>query len=273
VKIQLFIAFGLAVVLTASAQTSRQSEAVKSRKTPKAQNGEADPWGDPIKKSGSVKAVLEYVFANPQEGEKCVGKGTDEACAQADNNTKNLFKDHGNNMEIPSDSRAIIFDRGEQALGAGRSVIIAVPPPDTNMNDNNKLLTYVLNYVHWAPDSSALAVRGVPKVIPTGLPPWYCPDKKRIAILNVLKYMVQHQTQANALVGKDSDAREFFQTHGQMAVPIEYGARVIVFHTEELGKKYKGHVWLELPPKPFYYWGNWPDGTDNSTEPDCNPCG
>jgi hypothetical protein len=263
VKIQSFIAFGLAVVLTVSAQTSRQNEVVKSGKTLKAQGGGGD-WVVQDKKTASVEAVLEYVFANHKEGNKCVGKGSDSAFALADENTKTLFKDHGNNMEIPADSRAIIFDEDEWDRGAGRSVILAVPPPDSDLQDKDKLLNYALNYVHWAPQSSVQIPRG-----PNGeTPPWYDPEKKRQAILQVLKQMVRYPRQAEALIGNDAAARKFFNQYGGIGdVPIEYGARVIVFPTTELGKAYKGHVWLYLPRERLMYWGNWPDRPTRTNDP------
>jgi hypothetical protein len=260
------IVVGLVVALTVGAETSHQDARTKSQKGRNAKQ-ESSEWTDQDKKTAAVTAVLRYIGENHEEGKKCVGKGNVEACAVADMNTKALFKAHGNNMDIPGNSRALIFDENEWDLGAGRSVILAIPPPDLNIDDQQKLLTYALNYVHWPPQSSVQVPRA-----PDGKPlPWYDPEPKRNAILKVLTQMVKDPKQAEALVGNDKAAHEFFNKYGGIGdVPIGYGARVIVFPTNELGSEYKGHVWLYLPKDTLMYWGNRPSpptsGTDRAGE-------
>jgi hypothetical protein len=210
-----------------------------------------DDWSDPTKKTTAIMQVLDFLHKNQDKRYDYVCKGSDEACVNGDKKTHDLFKHFG--LEVPAGKRAIVFDRGEIARDAGRSVIIAVPPSDITPCDINSancqaiLLQYVLNYVHWANQPNNVD--------------WYDGSKKMHAILRVLDYMVRHHQEALACIDHDEKASNLFEDPkiGNIHIPRDQAARVVVLRTDEKGAGWKGSVWLEFPSPLIAYWMNNPN--------------
>ena len=114
-------------------------------------NGALGDWGDEKKKTAAILRVLKHMVANPTAGTNCIDN---------DQEAHRLFQDPTiGNITIPPGGRVVVFATGEEALKAGSSVIIELPPPPTpprtagDMTER-ELLTYVLgDYKYW-PTSS-----------------------------------------------------------------------------------------------------------------------
>lgn len=79
---------------------------------------------------------------------------------------------------------------------------------------------------------------------------WYDRDKKRAAILRVMRYLVANPTVARECVGHDARLRALFEDEaiGNIHVPEDKGARTIVFAAGETALGAGGSVIIELPP-------------------------
>lgn len=79
---------------------------------------------------------------------------------------------------------------------------------------------------------------------------WYDREKKRAAILRVMRYLVENPTVARECVGHDARLRALFEDEaiGNIQVPEDKGARTIVFAAGETALGAGGSVIIELPP-------------------------
>jgi hypothetical protein len=112
-------------------------------------NGPTGDWYDKQKKGDAILRVMRYIAANPAAGKNCIGNDTE---------AHKLFEDPKiGNIKIPQGGRVVIFDTGEEALEAGSSVIIELPPnpppapPKISAGWSDKeLMTFVLgDYKYW----------------------------------------------------------------------------------------------------------------------------
>jgi hypothetical protein len=107
-------------------------------------NGQTGDWNDEKKKTEAILRVLRHIATNQDAGKKCIGN---------DAEAHKLFEDPTiGNITIPAGGRVVIFASGEEALRAGSSVIIDMPPPSAAATTDRELLTYVLgDYKYWKP--------------------------------------------------------------------------------------------------------------------------
>ena len=79
---------------------------------------------------------------------------------------------------------------------------------------------------------------------------WYDRDKKRAAILRVLRYLIAHRDIALECIGRDGRLRALFEDAaiGNIHVPEGEGARTIIFATGETALGAGGSVSIEMPP-------------------------
>jgi hypothetical protein len=78
---------------------------------------------------------------------------------------------------------------------------------------------------------------------------WYDRDKKRAAILRVLRYVVAHPEEGQACIGNDAKVHALFQDPniGNIEIPEDQGARAIVLPLGETQLEHGGSVIIELP--------------------------
>jgi hypothetical protein len=74
---------------------------------------------------------------------------------------------------------------------------------------------------------------------------WYDRDKKRDAILRVLRHVLQNPQDGKQALNDETKARELFESHGQIKVPQD--ARTIFFESGEKNLKEGSSVIIELP--------------------------
>jgi hypothetical protein len=79
---------------------------------------------------------------------------------------------------------------------------------------------------------------------------WADRDKKREAIVKVLRYLAQHPDEALSCVGDDQKAHALFKRVGQIDIPEAEGARVILFAPGEKKLGPEASVIIELPEDP-----------------------
>jgi hypothetical protein len=110
-----------------------------------------DPWYVRQLKSDAILRVMRYIADHPRAGKACIGD---------DVKAIELFEDPAiGNIKVPvaAGARVIVFASGEEALEAGSSVIIELPPdpppgrPKFSTGwSNAELMTFVLgNYKYW----------------------------------------------------------------------------------------------------------------------------
>ena len=80
---------------------------------------------------------------------------------------------------------------------------------------------------------------------------WYTEPAKNGAVWRVLDYVAVNPGEGLACVGKDDDARKFFERVGGITVPVDRGARVIFFAPGEKDLKIGSSVILEMPAAPM----------------------
>jgi hypothetical protein len=82
--------------------------------------------------------------------------------------------------------------------------------------------------------------------------PWYNRQLKSEAILRVMRHIADHPADGTQCVGNDPAAIQLFQNPriGNIRVPVEAGARVIVFASGEEALEAGSSVIIELPPDP-----------------------
>jgi hypothetical protein len=79
---------------------------------------------------------------------------------------------------------------------------------------------------------------------------WADRDKKREAIVKVLRYLAEHPAEALSCVGNDQKAHALFKRVGQIDIPEAEGARVIFFAPGEKKLGPATSVIIELPEDP-----------------------
>ena len=79
---------------------------------------------------------------------------------------------------------------------------------------------------------------------------WADRDKKREAIVKVLRYLAQHPDEALGCVGNDQKAHALFKRVGQIDIPEAKGARVVIFAPGEKKLGPESSVIIELPEDP-----------------------
>ena len=79
---------------------------------------------------------------------------------------------------------------------------------------------------------------------------WADRDKKRDAIVKVLRYLAKHPEEAASCVGNDKKAHDLFKKAGQIDIPEAEGARVIIFASGEKKLGPATSVIIELPEDP-----------------------
>jgi hypothetical protein len=78
---------------------------------------------------------------------------------------------------------------------------------------------------------------------------WYNRDKKRAAILRVLRYLIEHPAEGRACIGNDARVHALFEDPaiGNIDIPEDKGARAIVLPPGEAKLEHGGSVTIELP--------------------------
>jgi hypothetical protein len=119
-------------------------------------SGSPRDWSNRQDKQDAILAVLRYIVEHRGAGERCVGRGRPPFSADVE--AHRLFEDPSiGNIQIPPDSRVVIFDSGEIAREGAGSVIIELPPvpapPPPKFSSgwsDRELMTFVLgNYRYW----------------------------------------------------------------------------------------------------------------------------
>ncbi len=77
---------------------------------------------------------------------------------------------------------------------------------------------------------------------------WTNLNKKRAAILRVLRYIVANPQAGQACVGNDAAARALFEDPQIGNITVPAGARVLMFPAGEESLREASSVVLELPP-------------------------